>query len=124
MSSLTNARIDAKETLERANINVSEFIPERITPPLAIISAGDPYVTQETFTDFTVRLKVTLVAATGTNEVTTSHLDELIETALFNLGDWGIGDVAEPVMVQANNAQYLSTTMVISKTFEIEGGNQ
>ena len=122
MNMFKKARLDLKEALENAGITVSEFIPEAITPPLAVISAGNPYAEAATFTDFTVRLDVRLYVDAGTNETVTSALDEALEAAIINLGDWGISNIGQPVMVQSNDAMYLAIDLAVSNTYQI-GGN-
>lgn len=116
--------MDAAEALEAAGINAVEYVPERVSPPIAIIKAGAPYVEQgQTFTEFQVRLDVRIVAGTATNEVATSALDQLISDAIIALGDWTIELVSEPEMLLVNNAQYLSARLSITTNIQITGGN-
>lgn len=117
-------RQEVADALTEAGINAFDYIPERISPPVAIVSAGDPYIEQgQTYCDFTVRLAITLVAGTATNKTVTAALDSLIETAVNVTGDWLIESVGQPFTFAANNAEYLAVRVTITQTTEIEGGH-
>lgn len=117
---LSTLRTEVSDALTGAGFKTTTFIPERVTPPVAIISAADPYVveTGTTFNSFLVRLEVTLVAGTATNAVATENLDGLIEEAIICLGGWTV-EVSQPFMLSANNANYLSARLTITNTTEI-----
>lgn len=117
---LKDLRSDVATALEAAGITASPIIPERVAPPLAIISAGDPYLEEEgTFNQFLVRLEVTLVAKTATNAVATDALDDLIQGAITALGGWTVS-VGQPFMLSVNNATYLASKFTITTTTTLE----
>ena len=117
---IQEAITEVKEVLEGAGMTVSDYLPERVSPPLAIISPGEPFVEEgQTFTTFGIRLDVVLVAGRASNEVSTTELYDLIEQAVFNLGDWSIERVARPYALEANGVQYLATTVQINTNKEI-----
>lgn len=122
MSSLATLRQDLKDELELQGLKVEAFLPERIQPPIALVSASDPYVEQGlTNCLFKVSLRVTLVAAKSVNEKATNALDEMIESAILATGDWFIDSISEPFMLEANNAKYLSCTVRLNQEIEIGG---
>lgn len=111
---------EVKAELQEAGINSFDYLPERLNPPVAIVSPGEPFVEEgDTFTTFKVTLDVVLVAGKATNVVSTDQLYDLIDTAIFNLGDWKVSTVQRPYQLEANGAYYLATTLTISKFTEI-----
>lgn len=119
---IKEAITEAKTSLEGAGMKVTDYLPERINPTLAIISPSEPFVEEGlTFTSFKVSLDVVLVAGRASNEVSTTELYDLIETALFNLGDWTVANVQRPYQLEANGAYYLATTVSINQNMEIGG---
>ena len=88
---ITEARQDVKAALEAVpGLNVYEFVPERITPPVAIVTPDDTYVQPgRVLGEFEVGLRVRLYAKTATNKVVTQALDELIVNVVNALRDFG-----------------------------------
>jgi hypothetical protein len=114
---MTNAITDIKAQLATdlatATIEVLDYIPERLVPPIVVISSGSPYFEQANFTnDYKINLDLLLVAATAVNEDATEALDNLISDVVQALPSYAnMQTVQKPYALAANNAEYLATTL-------------
>lgn len=122
MPTLIELREELAGLLEDATgITAVAYLPERPVPPIALISQGSPYIQYEDTNVFNselmVRLRVDLVVATATNTVSSDRLDEIIELAVAGLltSDWFVDSVSAPYSLNANNANYLTVTLNVTK---------
>ena len=112
---LQAVREELKLQLVNAGLTVFDYVPERITPPVAVIEPGGPYVTSgETFCEFEVTFNVVLFAATGTNEVATAELDQYICNVIDECETFTMESVATPQSFEVSNAVYLGTRITFS----------
>jgi hypothetical protein len=114
MSEINDAKVQFKNDLADAGLNVLEYVPERITPPIVIVNAASPYVETAEFGEFNLGLELVLVASTATNKKATEALDQLIEdvlNAIKPLTYARMTTVNQPYNLQTNNAEYLSATI-------------
>jgi len=114
MSEINDAKVQFKTDLVAAGLNVLEYVPERITPPIVIVNAASPYVTTAEFGEYTLGLELVLVASTATNKKATESLDQLIEDVLVALEPLTyarLTSVNQPYNLQTNNAEYLSVNI-------------
>lgn len=117
MSVLAAERAAVAAALESAGINAVDHVPGRLTPPVAIVSTGSPYlVPGDTFGSHALNLRVTLIAQNGANDVQTDELDELIERAATALleTNWTVGEISQPGQIDVNGAAFLSTQLAIA----------
>jgi len=112
---ITVSKAEFALDLTNAGLEVLDYVPERIVPPIVIITAGSPYLVAETVgREFRLGLNLTLVASTATNEEATEALDELIAdtvTAVTSLGYVILKTVNPPYRLAANNAEYLASDL-------------
>ena len=112
---ITLSKAEFALSLTNAGLDVLDYVPERITPPIVIITSGSPYLVAETVgREFRLGLNLTLVASTATNEEATEALDELIAetvTAVTSLGYVILKTVNPPYRLSANNAEYLASDL-------------
>jgi hypothetical protein len=115
MNEITASKNELQLHFANAGIEVVSFIPERVVPPVVIINAGSTYLEPESLHNgYTMFLDLTLVAAQAVNEEATIQLDALIEQVLQNIPNFAsVKQVAKPFILQANNAEYLATTINI-----------
>ena len=114
MSEITAAKVEFKLELVEAGLNVLEYIPERITPPIVLLNAAQPYVQTAEFGEWTLGIELVLVASTATNKKATENLDQLIEDtlkAIQPLTYVRVTSVNQPYNLQTNNAEYLSANI-------------
>jgi hypothetical protein len=114
MSEITAAKVEFKLELVEAGLNVLEYIPERITPPIVLLNAAQPYLQTAEFGEWNLGIELVLVASTATNKKATENLDQLIEDtlkAIEPLGYARITSVNQPYNLQTNNAEYLSANI-------------
>lgn len=122
MTTLTALRQEAADALTAVGITASAYIPGRFVPPIAVVAPGSPYIeTGGTYCQHTVNLSILLVSQTATNETSSEALDEQIAQALVALEDAGfdLTEVSQPGAFNANNADYLSAFLNITKNIEI-----
>lgn len=112
---ITASKAEFALDLQNAGLEVLDYVPERIVPPIVIITSGSPYLVTETVgNEYRLGLNVTLVASTATNEEATEALDELIAdtvSAIAHLGYVILKTVNTPYRLAANNAEYLATDL-------------
>jgi hypothetical protein len=112
---ITLSKAEFALDLTNAGLDVLDYVPERIVPPIVIITAGSPYLVAETTgREYRLGLNLTLVAATATNEEATEALDELIAqtvTAITSMGYVVLRNVNPPYRLTANNAEYLASDL-------------
>lgn len=114
MSEIYDAKVQFKTDLADAGLNVLEYVPERITPPIVIVNSASPYIETAEFGEYTLGLELVLVASTATNKKATENLDQLIEdvlNALKPLTYAKLTNVNQPYNLQTNNAEYLSVNI-------------
>lgn len=126
MGWLSDARTAVKDllTAETDGVNVWDYNPERVIAPAIAVTYGTPLATEGlTFADLLVRFEVTVIPRIGTNQSSTDALDALIETSVVALleADYGIEQVGQPYMLQANNAQYLAVDITVTVQVQPEG---
>lgn len=122
MSEINDAKVQFKTDLVAAGLNVLEYVPERITPPIVILNAASPYVTTAEFGEYTLGLELVLVASTATNKKATENLDQQIEdvlNAIEPLTYVRLTSVNQPYNLQTNNAEYLSTNVYVQLAISI-----
>lgn len=114
-TAITDIKAQLATTLATTGLDVLDYIPERLVPPIVVISNGSPYLEQSNFgPDYKLSLDLLLVAATAVNEDATEALDSLIEALVSALPDYaGMRGVQKPYALAANNAEYLATTVNI-----------
>jgi len=114
MSEINDAKVQFKNDLVAAGLNVLAYVPERITPPIVIVNAASPYVQTSEFGEYNLGLELVLVASTATNKKATENLDQLIEDVLLALEPLTYArliSVNQPYNLQTNNAEYLSVNI-------------
>jgi hypothetical protein len=112
---ITLAKAEFKLDLDAEGINVSDFVPERIVPPIVIINSASPYITPSSLaTEYILNLDLIVVAATATNKQATEKLDEAIANVLNALPRYArMVRVNEPYEMQTNNAGYLAANISV-----------
>jgi hypothetical protein len=114
MSEINAAKVEFKLELVHAGLNVLEYIPERITPPIVLLNASQPYLQTAQFGEWSLGIELVLVASTATNKKATENLDQLIEdtlNAIEPLTYVRITSVNQPYNLQTNNAEFLSANI-------------
>ena len=110
---ITASKAEFALDLTNAGLEVLDYVPERIVPPIVIVTSGSPYLVPETVgNEYRLGLNLTLVASTATNEEATLALDELIAdtvNAVSKLGYVVLKTVNPPFRLAANNAEYLAS---------------
>jgi len=110
---ITAAKIEFKLDLVAAGIIVSDYVPERITPPIVIINNGSPYLTPVSISkEYTLNLELVLVAATATNKLATERLDALLQDVIQALPGYArMISAGQPYNLQTNNTEYLAVSV-------------
>jgi len=122
MSEIYDAKVQFKTDLAAAGLNVLEYVPERITPPIVIVNSASPYIETAQFGEYTLSLEIVLVASTATNKKATENLDQLIEDTLLAIEPLTYAklmNVNQPYNLQTNNAEYLSTNVYVQLAITI-----
>lgn len=110
---ITAAKVEFKLDLVAGGLIVSDFVPERITPPIVIINAGTPYLTPSTIgNEYVLNLELVCVAATATNKMATENLDALLERVINALPGYArMISAGQPFNLQTNNTEYLAVSV-------------
>jgi len=121
MNEITISKNELQLAFQTAGINVVSFVPERIVPPVVIINPGATYLEPESLHNgYTMFLDLTLVAAQAVNEQATIQLDDLISQVLTNIPAFaGVKNVQKPFILNANQAEYLATTISLDLSITI-----
>jgi hypothetical protein len=110
---ITISKAELKLDLEEAGIRVLDYVPERITPPIVIMSSASPYLTPSTLgTQYDLNLELVVIASTATNKQATENLDQAIHNVISAMPRYArVIRVNEPYNLQTNNAEYLSANI-------------
>jgi hypothetical protein len=110
---ITAAKVEFKLDLVAEGLIVSDFVPERITPPMVIINSGTPYLRPSTIgNEYVLNLDLVCVAATATNKMATERLDALIEQVINAMPGYArVISAGQPFNLQTNNTEYLAVTV-------------
>jgi hypothetical protein len=114
---ITTSKAEFALDLQTAGLEVLDYVPERVVPPIVIISPDTTYLIPETVgNEYRLGLKLTLVASTASNEQSTENLDDLIAQCLTAMSDLSyvvIKTVQQPYRLTANTAEYLATDITL-----------
>lgn len=112
---ITAAKVEFKLDLVAAGLNVLEYVPERIVPPVVILNSRNPYLAvSDLGREYYLNLELVLVAATATNKTATERLDELLESVVKALPSYArMLPTGTPYEMQTNNAGYLAINVPI-----------
>lgn len=103
--------------IEGAGVTCLEYIPERVTPPIAIMEPTSEWVASgEAFGEYRIGYDVTLVTQTASNNKATTDLDTMVEDVLNAVADTAgfySTSVSAPAVLAVNNAEYLSVAVTI-----------
>ena len=115
MGVLKDARQEIADIVTGAGVTSFPYLPGRLTPPVAVIQAGTPYLENGlVFGHFGARHEIIVVANTAANDTATDVLDELVEEVMVALANnnYGIESVSQPYALEMNNTQYPAVTIV------------
>ena len=123
---------DIKDNIKSAIIlggisNVLTYLPERPTPPCALIEPDVEYIRvheDEYGPVYTSNWRIRVMVQSATNETETTNLDTYLDNLIPTI--WEHTDcvtlsVGKPFITEANNANYLTTFISIS--MDMQGGN-
>lgn len=110
---ITAAKVEFKLDLVAGGLNVQDYVPERIVPPIVIINSGVPYLRPSSISkEYTLNLELVCVAAQATNKQATEKLDELLETVINALPGYArMISAGQPFNLQTNNTEYLAVSV-------------
>jgi hypothetical protein len=112
---ITASKAELALDLQNAGLEILDYVPERVVPPIVIVTAGSPYLSPETVgNEYRLGLTLTMVASTATNEEATEALDDLIAktvNAISKLGYAVLAQVNPSYRLAANGAEYLASDL-------------
>lgn len=112
---LATVRCRLRDAVRSAGLSAFATVPERVTPPVAFVGPGDPYVSTEgaNFGSEIVRCEVVVVASPGVNDRTANELDSLILTAFdaAAAAQFAITDVQRPGQITLGGQKYVAAVI-------------
>lgn len=122
MVTLTGARTEVVDAITAAGIKGAEYVAETVTPPLAVVVPGEPYLSTPAgtvpFGHYQINLSVLLIAGKGTNKASAEWIDTAVVTVIDALDDtdFDLTEVSQPGQVQLNGSTYLGVVLSIALT--------
>jgi hypothetical protein len=115
VNEITASRAEYALALTALGLKVSSYIPERIVPPVVIISPGSPYLEPDNVDGgYTMRLELVVVASVAVNLKSSEMLDKALETLLNGNPAYSrIINVGQPYALQTNNAEFLASNVAV-----------
>lgn len=118
VSEITAVKAELALALADAGLDVTDYVPGRVTPPVVIFTAGTPYLAPETVgNEYELSLELKAVSMTADNEMATNALDLLVEQvvhAIAQLNYVRLRQVGAPYALEVNNATYLTADVGIA----------
>lgn len=124
MGAIRDTRAELAASLKGVPAKVTEYVPERLAPPAAIVVHGSPLMEAgASFGSRKLRFEVWAVSKLGANARMTDELDDLVDATVDALQSdgWAVENVSQPFPYQANGATFLSATISVSAT--VAAGN-
>jgi hypothetical protein len=110
-------RLALVNVLTSAGIRSSEVVPERITPPLAVLEpAGDWITSGATFGEYRLGFDVTVIVQTAANAKVSKAMDDAVDAVLAAIATaqgFYVGSASAPTLLSVQNAEFLSTTLTV-----------
>lgn len=104
MSRLTELRTDLTEVVGLTGVPALDHLPPSLQPPVYLVEASDPYLTDgETFGSWVANYTVHVIAGPAQSDVALDELDELIVAAVHAINDtdqWAATEVSGPQLVR------------------------
>lgn len=123
-STLAELRTGAAELITAAGVSAYGHVPERVTPPAAVVLPDEPYLSGEGVTmcgTFRARYRAVVLGGRGTNATAADELDRLITVVVQALDDpFEIKTVSEPAEVELNGAGYLGAVVTFEALTDVE----
>ena len=96
-------------------VEVSAFIPDRITPPVVVIRPAPTYLRQSNLSkEFIVGVEVDLITSTASNEMAQETLDAIICSFIEALPPYAaLTTIGAPFALTTGTAEYLAATATI-----------
>lgn len=120
---ITTSKAEFALDLQNAGIDVLDYVPGRVTPPIVIMSPGSPYLESATLGgEYQLNLELVCVAMTADNEQATEGLDQLLSdllNAVSNLGYCQFVSTNSPYSLNVNNAEYLAANVSVNLLIEL-----
>lgn len=111
------ARSALAGVLSGAGIRTSATVPERITPPLAVMEPASDWVQSgDVYGHFRVAFDVTLIVQTAANATVSDNLDDFVDSAIAAVADaegFYVGSVGAPSLLTVQNAEFLTASMTV-----------
>lgn len=98
------------------SVDVSTYIPDRITPPLVIMKSGSPYLTPASVgSEYLMHFDLVCIVGTATNNQATEKLEALLEATLNALPGYAkMVSVGQPYALATNSAEYLAADITVN----------
>lgn len=126
---LAAARAELAAALAPVVGHALDHEPARVTPPVALVAPGTPYLsgTGEGFGRYQLRALVRLVVDVGDYDQATAELDRLVVAAIPAVENidrpgpdgWAVVEVGEQYQLVAGNAAYPAINLTCTTTVHI-----
>lgn len=117
--SITTTRSELRDALQPIAATIFDHVPERFTPPAALIVHGSPLIEAgTTFGARLLRFEVWVVSSLGANARMTDDLDTLLDATLDALtaDSWTVERVSQPFAYTVGGGTYLAATITVTTT--------
>ena len=115
VNEITASRAEYALALSALGLKVSSFIPDRIVPPVVVLTPGSPYLEPATLADtWLMRFDVMVIASVATNVKATEQLEKALATIMAGNPAYArINTVGQPYALQTNNAEFLVANIAV-----------
>jgi hypothetical protein len=114
---ISEARSALLAVFTAAGIRGVEVVPERITPPLAVLEPSSDWVASgDVYGAFRVGFDVTLIVQTAANATVSKALDDMVDSALAAVSEaagFYVAAVSGPQLLTVQNAEFLTATLTV-----------
>jgi hypothetical protein len=114
---ISEARSALLAVFTAAGIRGVEVVPERITPPLAVLEPSSDWVQSgDIYGSFRVGFDVTMIVQTAANETVSKNLDMMVDDvleAVSNAAGFYVASVGAPQLLTVQNAEFLTATLTV-----------
>ena len=124
MSKVQTAYTELAESLTQAGLDVKDYVPENIDPPLIVINSGSEFlVPVGTYSqaEATLKAELWLHVRPVSNKEALENLFAMLETAInaLKVTEWEWTTVGPPTMYSYNGSNFLTVTMQVNSNIEL-----